>query len=74
MSENIYDRDGLIVTTYVGPEKHNSPTSGSRTMVQITTWGGRHVSLTMDHWVDLLALARRLDETGLRIRPPGVPR
>jgi hypothetical protein len=62
-----YVRDGLALTTYAGPAEHNSPNSNSRTMVQITTWGGQYVGLTMDHWIDLVCFIRRLDHAALSI-------
>ena len=67
MSVIRYARDGLIITTYAGPAEHSSPNTNSRTMVQITTWGGQHVQLTMDHWVDLVCFIRALDHEGLGI-------
>jgi len=36
-------------------------------MVQITTWGGQYVQLTMDHWVDLVCFIRELDHQGIGI-------
>ena len=67
MSTTRYARDGLAITTYAGPAEHHSPNTNSRTMVQITTWGGEHVGLTMDHWVDLVCFIRELDRQGIGI-------
>ena len=67
MSTNRYVRDGLAITTYAGPAEHNSPNSNSRVMVQITTWGGQYVQLTMDHWIDLVCFIRELDRQGIGI-------
>ena len=67
MSTDRYARDGLAITTYAGPAEHNSPNSNSRVMVQITTWGGQYVGLTMDHWIDLVCFIRELDRQGISI-------
>ena len=67
MSTTRYARDGLAITTYAGPAEHNSPNSNSRTMVQITTWNGQYVGLTMDHWIDLVCFIRDLDSEGIGI-------
>ncbi len=67
MSTTRYSRDGLSITTYAGSAEHNSPNTNSRAMVQITTWQGEYVGLTMDHWVDLVCFIRSLDRRGLGI-------
>lgn len=67
MSTTRYSRDGLSVTTYAGPAEHSSPNTNARVMVQITTWGGRYVQLTMDHWVDLVCFIREMDMQGTGI-------
>jgi hypothetical protein len=71
VSTDRYSRDGLSLTTYAGPAEHNSPNTNSRVMVQITTHGGKHVGLTMDHWVDLVCFIRELDRQGIGITSAG---
>lgn len=66
MSTIHYARDGLTITTYAGPVDHNSPNTNSRTMVQIATYHG-FVTLTMDHWVDLVSFIGRLAREGIGI-------
>lgn len=65
MSVIRYDRDGLSVATYAGPAGCNER-AGGRTMVQITSRGS-YLGLTMDHWIDLVCLVRRMDEAGIGI-------
>lgn len=65
MSTTRYERDGLSVNTYAGPEGCN-PNTGGRACVQITSHG-RYVGLSMDHWVDLVSFIRSLDARGLSV-------
>lgn len=67
MSTTHYARDGLTISTYAGPVDHNSPNTNSRTMVQIATHHGWFVTLTMDHWVDLVSFIGRLAREGIGI-------
>ena len=72
MSTTRYARDGLTITTYAGPAVHNSPNTNSRIMVQITTWDGNSIGLTMDHWVDLVCFIRELDHQDVGITSTAV--
>ena len=71
MSVTRYDRDGLAVSTFAGPEGCN-PNTGGRRCVQVTcdnvSEGGRNwILMSMDHWVDLVCLVRRMDQQGIGI-------
>jgi hypothetical protein len=69
MSTTRYDRDGLSITTFAGPEYAN-PNTGGRACVQINSHSlnsgdyQQWISMSMDHWVDLVCFIRRMDEAG----------
>ncbi len=66
MAETVYDQNGVTLTTYVGPLPHRAPHSNSRMMVQLTV-DNQYVQLTMDQWIDLVCLIRRMDRAGTGI-------
>jgi hypothetical protein len=66
-----YQRGGLTVSTFAGPEGCN-PHAGGRTCIQIdaaspTGSGCRWMTMGMDDWIDLVCFIRSLDERGIGI-------